>query len=380
MTASGFIVDSLGLDRAVRGTKNVEYRPDLIIFDDVDGRTDTQKTTDKKIITISESIIPAGSPDAVIIFIQNQLLPDGVMSQLLDGRAEFLLNRITSGPYVAVEGLQRVQQSDGTYKVTGGRPTWPGGYGLDRVEFYINQWGPTAFDREAQHEIEKTGGLYDHIEFQLIEWGKIPDLERISVWVDPAVTSTDKSDNQGISASGVSGDRLYRLYAWEGITSPGDALQKAIIKAVELGADRVGVETDQGGDLWKTEYKKAVEDLIASGRIRRGDVPRMVEAKAGAGHGSKVHRGQKMLTDYERGKIYHAVGTHDIMNKALRRFPNKPLDLADAMYWDWYDLIGRNRKPVSEKMDFYGEDPARGELETERPTRTQSEIMELLNG
>ena len=36
-TASGFIVDALGLDTAARGLKIGVQRPDLIIFDDIDG-------------------------------------------------------------------------------------------------------------------------------------------------------------------------------------------------------------------------------------------------------------------------------------------------------------------------------------------------------
>ena len=62
---------------------------------------------------------------------------------------------------------------------------------------------------------------------------------------------------------------------------------------------------------------------------------RFSEAKAGTGTGGKVERNQRMLVDYEKGAIVHVTGTHEVLERALRRFPNEPLDLADAAYWGW---------------------------------------------
>jgi hypothetical protein len=66
--------------------------------------------------------------------------------------------------------------------------------------------------------------------------------------------------------------------------------------------------------------------------------PHMREAKAGTGTGGKVERNQRMLVSYEKGNIVHVIGTHEILERALKRFPNEPLDLADAAYWGWNDL------------------------------------------
>ena len=123
------------------------------------------------------------------------------------------------------------------------------------------------------------------------------------------------------------------------VWSPEDALRRAILWAVELGADHVGVETDQGGDTWRSTYEKVAADLVAEGAIERGQVPAFRQAKAGAGHGPKTHRASQMLTDYERGAFVHVEGTHGVLERALRRFPRtKPFDLVDASYWSWRDL------------------------------------------
>lgn len=359
VTAQGFVIDAMGLDKAVRGVKYEETRPDLIIPDDIDGRHDSIVTTTKKLEILTQSIIPAGASNVAVLAIQNLLLPDGVFAQLVDGRAEFLLDRVVSGPHKAVENLT-YEQTDGKFVVTGGDPAWPEGQGLEIVQKQINLWGLTSFLREAQHDVEKSGGMYDHIEFRHCEWKDLPDLIRVVVWVDPAVTSTDKSDSMGIQADGIAEDgTIYRLFSWEAITSPEDAIKRAIRKALDLGALAVGVETDQGGDTWKSVYARALEAIQEEMKPvkkegeseekyeERLDVwaniswPTFKADKAGAGHGPKTHRGQQMLADYERGAIVHVTGTHAILEKSLRRFPKKPLDLADAAYWSWADLRDR---------------------------------------
>jgi len=88
-------------------------------------------------------------------------------------------------------------------------------------------------------------------------------------------------------------------------------------------------------DIVKTVHR----ELLLGEEMRAEQIPPFRAAKAGAGHGSKVHRSSQMLADYERGQIVHVIGTHDALERSLRRFPkSKPLDLADAAYWAWYDL------------------------------------------
>ncbi len=41
-----------------------------------------------------------------------------------------------------------------------------------------------------------------------------------------------------------------------------------------------------------------------------------------------------MLPPYEKGKVTHVLGTHEVLERALRRFPKtKPHDLTDAAVW-----------------------------------------------
>ena len=129
-TAGGFTIDAVGLDTAARGLKVEERRPDLIVLDDVDGKHDTLATTAKKIATITTSILPAGAVNVAVFFVQNLIIRDGVASRIADGRADFLADRIVSGPYPAVHGLEYEWTEElGGFRravITGGTPTWAG--------------------------------------------------------------------------------------------------------------------------------------------------------------------------------------------------------------------------------------------------------------
>jgi len=347
-TASGFTVDALGLDSASRGAKADEQRPDLIILDDIDNKHDSPKVAQKHIDTLTTSILPAGSTELVVLAVQNLIIPHGFFAQLANGKADYLADRIMDGPYPAVQGLQYEQRTDPDtgllrWYITEGQSTWDG-QSLEVCQNQITDWGLMAFRQESQHEVNLIeGGMYDGFTFQHVAWADVPPLVRVEVWLDPAVSSNEDSDCQGIQADGIDEKKnLYRLWSWEGITSPEQALKKAILKANELNARAVGVETDQGGDAWQGAYTQAYDSLKASGELPADAYkPSFKSAKAGS-IGSKIERANMMRADYDRGQIYHVIGTHGTLENALYRFPvRKPYDLHDAAFWGWYFVKNR---------------------------------------
>jgi hypothetical protein len=342
-TRSGFTLDAVGLDSAARGVKLDQHRPDLIILDDIDSETDSRAAVEKKIAMLTTKLLPAGSADCVVLAVQNKVHADSVFAQLADGRADFLADRIVSGPIPALLNAE-YQQTDGRWEVVAGVPTWEG-QDLVACQAEITRFGLTAFRSECQHEVdEQLGGMFDHIDFRHCEWAEVPDLVRIVVWVDPAVTDKDSSDAHGIQADGIAADgTIYRLFSWEDRTSPEDSIQRAILKAQELGAECVGIETDQGGDTWRSVYEIAWQNGVRDGKIDpKARKPQFRSDKAGAGYGPKAHRASQMLADYEQGRFVHVRGTHQTLERALRRFPKvKPYDLTDAAFWAWRALRGK---------------------------------------
>jgi hypothetical protein len=349
-TASGFTIDAIGLDTAARGAKMDEDRPDLMILDDLDEEHDDRRSVDKKILSLTRKLLPAGSDDLAILGIQNLVHRHSIFSQIADDTAEFLHDRIVSGPIPAVEGLE-VRRLNGEYLIEDGVATWVG-MDLETCEENINDWGLTAFLNEAQHKVTPPpGGMFNHIlpYVPLVE-PSLPILKRLVrtvCWVDPAVSDTDQSDSHAIQIDGLGVDgKIYRLYSWEDRTSPRNAVRRAIVKAVEYGAESVGIETDQGGDTWDDVYFNARQD--AEKELGCKILMPMKTARAGA-IGSKTHRASLMLADYERDAFRHVLGTHEILNASLARFPkSKPHDLTDASFWSWRDL---------REMEIEGETP-----------------------
>lgn len=342
-TGSGFTIDAIGLDTAARGVKMEEDRPDFMIFDDIDEEGDDKKAVEKKLKSITRKLLPAGSDDLCVLGIQNLVHKDSIFSKLVDGTADFLQPNIVSGPVPAVRNLEIEQvehDGDNIYIIQDGIATWDG-FSLEVAEEKINEWGLSAFLNEAQHKVEPPpGGMFNHLKWVRVDYDwAIQRIERKVCWVDPAVSDTDHSDCHAIQIDGMGTDgKIYRLYSWEDRTSPRDALRRAIVKAVEYGAESVGVETDQGGDTWDDVYKNALEDAEAELGVRIF-LP-LKTAKAGS-IGSKTHRASQMLFSYERDVFRHVRGTHELLEAALRRFPKtKPFDLTDAAYWSQRDLLG----------------------------------------
>ncbi len=170
---NGFSVEGIGLDTAARGIKIDEDRPGVIMFDDIDDQHDSPRTVSKKLSSIKAGIIPAGSSDCAVLFLQNLIHEMGVVAQLADDRADFLLDREVPAISKAVQGLQveSVDRGDGrrVWRITDGLPTWDG-QDLKVCEAQINEWGLKTFLREAQHEVEQADGyFFDHTKFNIVD-------------------------------------------------------------------------------------------------------------------------------------------------------------------------------------------------------------------
>lgn len=354
-TESGFTVDAIGFDTAARGVKLENQRPDIIVLDDIDGEHDTLQTARKKVQTLTTKFIPSGSSDVAYIAIQNLIIDHGVFGRLC-GRFEptdpedmelgkFLRDKIVCGPVPAVEGLV-VEDRPDRYYITEGVPTWPEGKPLEVCEAEINDMGLTSFNAECQHKAQAPGGgMFDHLDWGRFREGEaeVPPLMRTVCWLDPAVTSTNRSDNCGVVVTGIDAElRLHVLWAWEGITGPMAVLKNATRHAVQYGCDTFGVESNQGGDTWEILWRQALTELENEdpGWLAGRRLPRFRDEKASEATGGKVARARQMLGTYEQhNRIKHVEGTGHVLEAALHRFPRtKPYDLVDAAWWAWWDL------------------------------------------
>ena len=161
-TENGFNVLAFGLDTGARGVKLDYLRPDFIIFDDIDELDDSVSRVDKKVATITQTILPAKSTDCAIVFVQNRIHANSVMSKVLSGEVDMLQNRVQAPIVPAIQNLTYTteEKEDGRmgYRITGGTPTWSH-KGIEVCQREIDDFGLISFLRECQHEVG-VGGLF----------------------------------------------------------------------------------------------------------------------------------------------------------------------------------------------------------------------------
>jgi len=352
-TASGFNIAALGLDVAMRGIKLEDFRPDLIIFDDIDGRHDTSYITKKKTETITDDIIPAGSDDVAIWGVQNLIKPDGIFSKLADGRADFLQRRRVNGPVPAVRDLQTEKRRAGDVEglevddpdrhievITGGTPSWPDGKNLEDCQQEIIDQGWQSFDRENQHNVEEAeGALWSSDELNRTRVQEAPALTRVVVGVDPASTSNENSDETGVIAAGRDArPHGFVLEDRSAKAKPKTWGRRAVMLHDQMGAECIVAESNQGGEMVKSVVESAAKALCEEDVRDSTDITvKLVRASDG-----KRARAEPVEQKYDENLVHH-VGTHSELERQMRTWDAstgaESPDRLDAMVWALTELM-----------------------------------------
>ena len=153
-----------------------------------------------------------------------------------------------------------------------------------------------------------------------------PELRRIVVSIDPAVTAGENSDETGIIVAGVGQDgRYYILEDLSGRYSADTWAKKAVDAYYSFKADRVIAEVNNGGDL--------VERLI---RTVDTEIPyQAVRASRG-----KLVRAEPVSALYEQRKVSH-VGVFPELEDQMCSYTalsRESPDRLDALVWALTDL------------------------------------------
>lgn len=161
---------------------------------------------------------------------------------------------------------------------------------------------------------------------------ELPEMQRVVVAVDPAVTSNDSSDETGIIIAGKGEDNRYYILADETIKDTPDRwLRRAVDCYYLYNADRIVVEINNGGDL--------VERLL---RTIDDKVPyKKVHATRG-----KIVRAEPISALYEQKKVSH-VGVLVKLEEQLCSYIGgaKSPDRFDALVWALTELSSSSNKP-----------------------------------
>lgn len=350
-TSTGFNITAFGLDSGLRGVKLDEYRPDIIIFDDIDGRHDTPAAVQKKIDVITETILPAGSGDVAVVIVQNKVHKDSIVSKLADGTADFLYGRDEAVVEPAVRGLvyERTIDDDGKprFRIVAGEPTWAG-QDLQTCEDQLNDWGVVAFEREAQHNVDLAdGGLWDkERDIEPFRVTTYPELDRLVVAIDPNAGGADEA---GIIVAGIS--EYYNGLHWQDWHGyvladrtvgggPKEWAEAAVRAYNDYRADALIAEANNGGEMV---------------RLTIGSVPDAPPVELVWASQSKKARAEPVQKLYTDGRIHH-LGIFPMLENELCGWdpatPGPSPNRLDALVWAFHDLLLGNEGGFDE-LDAY---------------------------
>ena len=186
--------------------------------------------------------------------------------------------------------------------------------------------GRQELDAELLQETE--GALWNRAQIDRLRVQTVPELRRVIVAIDPALSHHASSDETGIiaAARGVDG-LLYVLSDWSGRFAPDAWAERAIMLYNDMRAQMIVAEVNAGGEL--------VE------RILRQKAPQVLFKPVRALR-NKVERALPIAALYEQSRVRH-VGSLPLLEDQMCRFTadnqmEKSPDRVDALVWALTEL------------------------------------------
>lgn len=177
---------------------------------------------------------------------------------------------------------------------------------------------------------QNQGALWNLDQLDRLRVRNAPNMQKVVVAVDPAVTSGEESDETGIIGAGRGTDGHFYVLADKSIRGkPEDWADAAVRLYYTLEANRIVAESNQGGDMVRS---------VIRAKDRRIPVD-LVRASRG-----KAIRAEPVSVFYEQGQGHH-VGTFGTLEDQMCNFVpgeiekgNSP-DRVDALVWAGFDLM-----------------------------------------
>jgi phage terminase large subunit-like protein len=173
-----------------------------------------------------------------------------------------------------------------------------------------------------------------------------PDLRRIVVAIDPAVTATEDSDETGIIVAGVGVDGFgYVLADRSCRLSPDGWAKRAVAAFHEFAADRIVAEVNNGGDMVeqviRTVATAGVYNTAIAGQqgfVARGGAIPFTKVHASRG---KAIRAEPVAALYEQKRVFHAEAFNDLEDQMVSWTPDSgdSPDRVDALVWAFTEMM-----------------------------------------
>ncbi|MFF4403600.1 terminase large subunit domain-containing protein [Streptomyces sp. NPDC001404] len=268
---------------------------------------------------------------------------EGLVPALRKGQHPRIVVTTTPRPTPLVRQL--VGRRDGSVHLTRGS-TWENAENLSpsalaelRRRYEGTRLGRQELEGELLDDIEGALWSRDDIDAARIGSEQVPDLVRVVVAVDPAVTSGEDADETGIVVVGEDGTGHGYVLADRSLRGSPHATMRAAVQAYrDFTADCVVGEVNNGGD-YIGSLLKAVDPMVPY---------RAVRASRG-----KAIRAEPVAALYEQHRVHHVGLLAHLEDQLCTWTPEgaKSPDRMDALVWGLTELKGLS---MGSWADAYG--------------------------
>jgi len=258
-TAHGVRILARGRGEKVRGLKNLQYRPDRVIIDDLenDKNVKNPRLVKEALDWLLTAVLGSLADNYSFLMVGNLFAPRSVLSQLINAKDEETGEKLY--PLAKVYDCYREDDS----------PLWPDMWPKESLEKLKRRMGTVRFNREMRN---KVGAEESPIREEWILYVPAPEILIPKVWqvaafLDPSGKGTETTDFKSIVAVGQEKDSrmMEVLHAWIRHATV-NAMWDAVWQICEEFGCGMGVEINMFEDFLIDSYKAHAEK---SGRFIR---------------------------------------------------------------------------------------------------------------
>jgi phage terminase large subunit-like protein len=208
------------------------------------------------------------------------------------------------------------------------------------ARYHGTRMGRQEIEAELLEDVE--GALFSLDRIEALRLADLPPgvtLARVVVAIDPAVTSTEGSDETGIVVAAKGSDGRGYVLADRSLRGSPDAWARAAVDAAhEFKADRVVAEANNGGDMVELTLRTVDRSLPY----------RKVWASRG-----KQTRAEPVAALYEQGRCHHLGAFPELEAQMTGWVPGQSSpDRLDALVWAFSELLVTATSPAARIPSF----------------------------